>query len=184
MTMTTDGQPNLYEEGAATEDPITTTGIDALPPGVHPMDPSSFSGDPLAAPQDTPDPKWTTTTKPQFGTENGDATATFQRSDHEWTGNRIVVDTNNAGTVQLCGRQKGRSSVTLIVPLTATAGVVIGPTEGEVLNSASCPVLTPGQTLTLPTEAPIWAGVIPGQTTGTVDVFVTFNPAGGGLGGQ
>lgn len=192
MTMDTEtpGPAHWYEMGAATENPPlgdVLQAIDvALPPGVHPMDPSvSWNGgnlpDATAAPADVvtrPGP----TGRPPFDTANTGALAVYQRGDAEWTANRIVVDLNNSGTVQLIGRQNGRAGVTLSVPSSATFGVVFAPTEGEVLNSASCPILLPGDSITIPTEASVWAGVIPGNATGTVDVIATFNPAGGGLG--
>ena len=190
MDTETPGPPPLYEEGAATNNPPfgdVLQAIDiALPPGVHPMDPSMvWPGgnlpDATAAPDDIatrPGP----TGRPPFDTKNTKALAVYQRGDSDWTANRIVVDLNNAGTVQLIGRQNGRAGVTLSVPSSATFGVVFAPTEGEVLNSASCPILLPGDSITIPTEASVWAGVIPGNATGTVDVIATFNPAGGGLG--
>lgn len=190
MTLTDNPNPQhatWYEEGAASEDPPDdpTTPFPGLPPGVHPRDPSAATAaDPLAAPYDLPGERAVERGRPPFPTENDAALPIFQRADHDWTGNRYQVDTNNAGTVQLCGRQKGRSSVTLVVPSAAAQGVVIGPTEDEVINNLSSPQLVPGQSLTLPTEAPVWAGVIPGQTSGTVDVYITFNPPGGALGAQ
>ena len=184
------GPEHWFEEGAATNNPPqgdTNQAVDVpLPPGVHPMDPSQVwlggnMPDALAAPHDyagAPHP----TGRAPFHNDNTEALAVYQRGDKEWSANRIVVDTNNSGTVQLIGRQKGRVGVTLSVPSSAATGIVFAPTEGEVLNSQSCPALLPGDSITIPTEASVWAGVIGANTTGTVDVIATYNPAGGGLG--
>jgi hypothetical protein len=145
-----------------------------------------------AAPPDTFGARAPGYGRPTFGTENGAAVATYQRGDHEWSGNLLVVG-GNLPALEAVGRQKGRQGVTLWVPAyvypngtqTPTpAGVVVGPSEGEILNAVASPPLSPGDSVFIPTEAPVWVGLIPGAAAGYVCVMVTYNPDGGGLGGQ
>jgi len=189
MDSETPGPIPQYVEGAATENPPQGDAFQAvdvpLPPGTHPFDPSvAWNGgnlpDATAAPADAvhePGPRG----RVPFSTDNGAALAVYQRGDHDWSANRIVVDVNNGGSVQAVGRQRGRAGVILSVP-TGGLGVVFAPSEGEVLNAASCPQLLPGGSILISTEAPVWVGLIGVNATGTVDVICTYNAPGGGLG--
>jgi hypothetical protein len=173
-------------------DSVNPTGADdtgvlnqPLPPGVHPNDPAQDGG--LAdgnqpVDPDTGGPRFATKPAP-WRTENEDALPVYQRAAHDWTSNTFLISKNNGGTIQVIGRQKGRIGVQLWVPSTATNGVRIAPTEGEVQANSGA-ILNVGDSAFLPTEGPVWVGLLPTKTTGTVYVTVFYNPAGGSLGGQ
>jgi hypothetical protein len=165
-----------------------------LPPGVHPNDPSEpiapGFGDNAAAPPDTVGNRYTTGAPP-WKTDNADATPTFERASHDFSANVIIPNTQGTGTgwAVACGRTKGRKSVTLSVPTTLSTGatplgVVWGATEDAVQQPAgtAMPVLNPGDSITINTEAQIFVGVIPGNATGAVQVVEEINPPGGALG--
>lgn len=172
---------DIYETAAATEDPVN-----ALPPGVHPMDPSG-GGDARAAKPDTYGSKANGTGKPAFGTPTDKALGVFQRSAHDWTANRWVLS-NNTNAVEVAGRSKGRTRIVLSCPTSAndtlSLGVVVGPTEGEVQNGIGGWPIYPGESLTLDTEAPVWVGLLGANATGVVRVAAMINPPGGSGGGQ
>jgi hypothetical protein len=161
-----------------------------LPPGVHPLDPSvPYSGgplhDPSTIPADTAGYQYQSRSEP-FGTDNDDALAFFERASHDWTGDTITLaSTGSSPSVQLIGRQKGRKCVTLWCPSTGTA-VCIAPTQGvcdQQFNSGiGGLILNPGDSVTINTEAPVWAGVLNGNTAGTVAFLAEYNPPGGALG--
>jgi len=127
-----------------------------------------------------------------FKTENDEAFPVFERASSDWNCGAVVVNSNNGGTSIIVGRQRGRKNVTLLVPTTWTNpngtvsspnGVTISQTEGELQNGSGYQ-LNPGDSVTISTEAPIWAGLIPGNSTGVVQWLVEYNPAGGELTGQ
>jgi len=167
-----------------------------IPVGVHPLD-RSIPGDQLARYSDSPVHHDTagnryTTGRKNFGTDNGEAFPVFERASSDWTAGSVVVGTNNGGTSIVVGRVRGRKTVTVWVPSTWTNpggtsttpnGVVIGQTEGE-LQSGAGAQLNPGDSITIGTEAPVWAALIPGKTSGVVQYLVEYNPAGGELTGQ
>jgi len=132
------------------------------------------------------------TNKKAWGTDNADAIMVFERASSDFTAGVISINAQNGNTAIIVGRQKGRKSVTIWVPSTYTNssgtsstpnGVTVAQTEGEIQNNAAVQ-LNPGDSITINTEAPIWAGVLPGQTTGICQFLVEYNPAGGELGGQ
>ena len=178
--------PQGYNPGSATE-------VAPLPPGVHPNDPSELLGPNFGghgpAPQDTPGNRYTTGLPP-WKVENSAATPVFQRASHDWTVKIIKVDSNNGGTAVACGRQKGRQSVTLLVPTllpdgTTPAGVVYAPTEDEVqAGSNAGGILNPGDSVSIATEGPVYVGVIGAATSGAVQVTIESTPPGGALGGM
>jgi hypothetical protein len=140
---------------------------------------------------DEPGNKYTTDKK-AWGTNNADALMVFERASSDFTAGIISINTQNGNTAIVVGRQKGRKSVTIWVPSTYTNssgssstpnGVMIAQTEGEVQAYAAVQ-LNPGDSITINTEAPIWAGVLPGASTGICQYIVEYNPAGGELGGQ
>ncbi len=192
------GHAVFYEEGAATEDPPDDPNdpFPGLPPGVHPMDPSTpGAGDAVAARPDTFGNRAPATGRQPWSTDNSQAVPVYQRGDHDWSANQIVCNAgSDSGSVKAVGRVAGRRNVKLWVPakvwiagaLTTTpAGVCIGPSEAEVLNEISSVTLNPGDPLlVIDTEASIWVGLLPGQTVGYVYVVSTFNPPGGGIGGD
>jgi hypothetical protein len=182
-TAPTAAQADLAEPGQY--DPFTG-GID-LPPGVHPFDPSVAVGPggtmptDNAAPHDTAGDRWTAGRK-GFGTDNAAALATFQRASEFWSARVVSVDANSGGTAQVVGRQRGRTNVTIWVPSllpngATPLGVILAPTEGEAqAGGNSGIVLLPGDSLTITTEAPVFAGLIPGNASGYCQCVVTFDP--------
>ena len=128
----------------------------------------------------------------RWGTDVADSLMVFERSSSDFTAGVINITTANGSTSIIQGRQKGRKSVTIWVPSTFTnaagttstpLGVIIGQTEGEVQQYAGVQ-LNAGDSITINTEAPIWAGVLGGNSTGLCQYLVEYNPAGGELGGQ
>ena len=143
------------------------------------------------APADTAGNRYNTDKK-AWGTNNADALMVFQRASSDFTAGVISINSQNGNTAIVVGRQKGRQSVTIWVPSTYTSpsgasstpnGVMIAQTEGEVQAYAAVQ-LNPGDSITITTEAPIWAGILPGNTTGVCQYLVEYNPSGGELGGQ
>src|SRR5580698_2407675 len=115
-------------------------GISDLPTGVHPFDPSELVRDEFGSnfpvPRDTGGKRYKQGA-PAFDTEAEDALAVFQRSSQGWTGNNATI----TAAVQAVGRQKGRISVSIWVPSSATNGVQIAPSSGEVEATAGVVVL-------------------------------------------
>lgn len=156
-----------------------------LPQGVHPRDNSVpiVPGAQLDADTpislDAPLESQGTPTTPPWSTDNEQAFPVNQRAASEWTANSYTLGSNNP--IQLSGKRKGQVSVTVWVPASASHGLVIAPNEGDLTQGAGIE-LDPGDSITLETEAAVWGAVIVGQTSGTVNVVVLFNPPGGGLG--
>jgi hypothetical protein len=122
--------------------------------------------------------------KQSFSDDNDEAVPVFQRADEAWTGETFII----SGPTQVVRRMKGRTSVTLYVPSTdqagnAVNGIVYAPDAGQVQGIGLPLFLLPGMSVTLHTEAPVWASVIGANATGFVCVVTTDNPAGGQLGG-
>jgi hypothetical protein len=130
----------------------------------------------------------------RFSTDNGAAIPTFERAAHDFTTGQTYTGTANGGISIIVGRQAGRKSVSIAVPksyynmagtlVTSPIGVVVGQTEGELQAAGGGYQLLAGDSMTITTEAPIWVGLLPGQTTGFCQWLVEYNPAGGELGGQ
>jgi hypothetical protein len=152
-----------------------------LPPGVHPNDPSvAWSGGPLheapTVPPDRPETHYQRGQQP-FSQDNSQALPVFERAAHDWTGNTWVL----TQTRQVAGRQVGRKSVTLWNKSSSATSVFFAPVEGEV-DQGQALSLDPGDSITIPTEAPVYAGPGPLVASCTVQVMATYNPPGGGLG--
>ena len=168
------------------------TAPQGLPPGVHPYDPSvavpgEWDGGPLheapPVPHDEAGNRYQTGRQP-FSTSNDDALAVWERASHDWSGDTVIIGMPNP-SIQLIGRQKGRKCITLWCPSTGTA-VCIAPLEGicdqQFNNGVGGLILNPGDSVTINTEAQVWAGILNGNTTGTVAYLAESNPPGGGLG--
>ena len=159
-----------------------------LPPGTHPYDPSvPYAGgelhDPAQIPADDAAYHYETGRAP-FSTGNEEALAIWERASHDWTGDTVNIGMPNP-TVQLIGRQKGRKCITLWCPSTGTA-VCIAPVQGicdqQFQSGIGGLILNPGDSVTINTEASVFAGILNGNTTGTVAFLAEYNPPGGGLG--
>jgi hypothetical protein len=158
----------------------------ALPPGMHPLD-QTVGGDSLATPPDTPGDRYDTSRGP-WSTENQSAVPVFQRLAHDWVGGYLKVSSNqNPQTV--VGRQPGRGPVTIWVPnqlpdgTVPSFGVTIGSDQADIYNNGGI-ALGVGDSITIPSEASVYAVVTGSNATGACQWFATLNPAGGGLGAQ
>lgn len=122
-----------------------------------------------------------------FDTKNLDAVPTFERASSDWTSGTAILGGSGV-TFQVAGRQRGRKAITLSVPssypnVSAIVGVAIGNSESEIQGDAQQPyVLNEGDSISIYSEAPVWVGLISGQTTGIVQWKVEYNPVGGQLG--
>lgn len=158
-----------------------------VPPGVHPHDqgemPHPAWEQPPGVPvTQSPEQAWQAGKAP-FGQSNQHALGIFQRSAETWQVAAIVLDANQGSSAKIFGKQKGRTKVLLYTPTDlpsggANPGVLIGPSESEVQQGTFQVGTTSGwaSPLTLETEAPVWAGVIPGQSTGFVLAIAFVNP--------
>jgi hypothetical protein len=122
----------------------------------------------------------------RFNTPASEATPTFERAATHMRTGVIVVGTNEAGTARVAGRQPGRRSITLWVPssvvvggvfVTPAAGVLYSNTPGE-LQTFGGSVLNVGDAVTIPSETPVFVGLVPGQSIGFVQYMALFNPNG------
>lgn len=155
-----------------------------LPPGVHPGDRSValVPGQPVEsnAPVGGDDlGRQGQRTRPPWHTENEEALPVYQRAAHDWSANQFIVGSGNP--IQIAGRLRGCVSTMVWVPTSASHGVIISPVEGDITQGAGVE-LDPGDSIEIASEAAVWAGVIVGQTSGTVNVVRLYNPPGGGLG--
>jgi hypothetical protein len=83
----------------------------------------------------------------------------------------------------LLGRRVGRKYVVLSCPTTYngasnTTGFQVSDTRAYVDANAGYQV-NPGDSIEIDTEAPVWVGVLNGNSTGVVQWSEVFNPAGG-----
>lgn len=162
-----------------------------LPPGVHPLDPSG--PDPVLVPHEQAGQLYGTG-QPPWKIDNDAALPVYQRAAGQWRPLLISLQGAPNGVLQLVGKQKGRLAVVLSVPTTlpngstSPNGVLIGCDPGAIENAKTVGlgavyVLNAGDTITLPVEADIWAGLIGSNTTGWVQLIDLVNLPGGGLGG-
>jgi hypothetical protein len=156
----------------------------SLPQGAHPLDKSvptvpgqMVDTDKVAAEGDLG--AQGQRRKPPWDTENEQAVPVYQRAAHDWSANQYTLSAKNI--IQIAGRLRGCLTTVVWVPTAAASGCVISPDEGDITQGAGV-TLSPGDSIELPTEGPVWAGVIDGNANGTVYVARFFNPPGGGLG--
>ncbi len=161
-----------------------------LPVGVHPKDMAipipTHTGDMVgldsnaAAPLAEGPSTAQTARRLRFASDNGDALGVFERASHEWAP-RIWILSSNDEPKQIVGRQVGRKDITLWVPATLPSGsplgVMIGRYPEDCYNdNITGIVLNPGDSLTIETEAPVYAAVIPGNSLGNLYSITAFNP--------
>lgn len=188
-TLSTDPEPPTTEPIAAQPAPPPVAPAHdfgtSLPQGVHPRDSTApvVPGMPLdqdtPIEQDGPGPQGQRTTPP-WSVENEEAFAVNQRAAHDWSANTYTLSATR-GPIQLAGRKRGRVTVIVWVPTSASLGIVVSPDEGDIEQGVGI-TLSPGDSIELPTEASVYGGVIVGNTTGTAYVVELYNPPGGGLG--
>ena len=138
----------------------------ALPPGVHPYDQTGPEFSPAPAPQGQ---TFTTGTK-AFSVPHAEAIPVWERA----TTNFATKNLTLGATTQVAGRLPGRKSVTLWVPGTAAQGVQFSNNRGDVDSGNGTP-LSPGDSVTIGSEAAVWAGPLSGQTSGTVYTLDLYN---------
>ena len=142
---------------------------DQLPPGVHPYD---QAGDEWSPPQGVQGQQWQPGRAP-FSVPNANAVPVWQRATTDWSTAALTLNSTN-GTQQIAGRVTGRMSVTIWVPGIASHGIQFSQDRGAVDNNAGTP-LNPGDSVTINSEGPVYAGCQSGQTAGTVYVLDLFN---------
>ena len=141
-------------------------------PGGQPVAPDTPGGDAVRG-------------REPFSEDNAAAVPTFQRSSHDFTSGVLVLSDSQ----QVVGRMRGRESTTIWCPPTdqlgnAVNGFIFGETEGELQQGTAAAYVLPGMSVTIRSEAPVWAAPIPGGSSpATVCYKTEYNPAGGALGG-
>lgn len=150
---------------------ISIAGDAQLPVGVHPMD---MRGPDITTPV-TPDVATPPANLgvPPWSVPNDEAIAVYQRASHDWAGRSLTI----SGPVSLVGRTRGRLTIIVWVASSATESILLGPDEGTVTGGGGI-TLAPGDSLPLPTEAPVWAAPATAGTSVTVNYVVLVNPAG------
>jgi hypothetical protein len=156
-----------------------------LPPGVHPNDPATAT-DQHAAPPETRTDRYLG--RAPWHTPNTNAIAMFQRGSEDWGVASIKLGSAGgvgSGQVQAAGRVPGRTAVILTVPTLDINGVAVGavlvaPDPGSIEQAQSGGVgdvllLNPGDSYTLYTEAPVYAGVSIGATNCILQVIQLIN---------
>ena len=161
-------------------------------PGHGPMD-RSVEGrtDDQAVEPDRPTDPRPRGRKP-YATDPWEAIDVFQRASTDFTSGAVVLAGSGVSwgsqTVQIGMRQRGRQSIRLWVPssypnVSAIVGVAFGNSEAEIQGDAVQPaILNEGDSISINAEAPVWVGLITGQTIGLVLWEIEYNPVGGQLG--
>ncbi|MDE1881979.1 MAG: hypothetical protein KGI89_15705, partial [Euryarchaeota archaeon] len=113
---------------------------------------------------------------PSQSTPRRDSVPVVERATSSYSARGFQI-TNANPYVMLSGRRRGRKWITLAVPSSyiapggTTSSTPLGVMIAEDPNAIVAGVgyqLNPGDTLTIDSEAPIWAGVLPGNATGYV----------------
>lgn len=153
---------------------------DTLPVAVHPLDNAvpieQVTGGDMPVGHDIAAGPPVNTGTPPWRTDNPKALAVFQRASSTWGANTFAI--SNVNAFQLVGRIKGRSHITVWCPTASAAAIILAPTEGEAQESNGI-TLNPGDSITLPTEAPVWC--LGAGAVATV-AYVAFNNPAGSLG--
>lgn len=150
--------------------------------GVDPMDRASPAGYSEAPVQDAPQVSQPKGEKP-FNTKAWQAVAVNQRAASDFGAGTVYVTGQGGGVSVVSGRQPGRQSITIWVPTkladgSTPNGVIIGPTEDAVQNTIGGVALNPGDSITIRTEARVYAGLLGGATTGACQYITEINPTG------
>lgn len=143
-----------------------------LPPGMHPYDQAGAEWSPSQGLQGQ---GWSPAASKPFDVPNANAVPVWERATTDWSTIALTLNSAN-GTQMVAGRVVGRKNVTLWVPGTATLGCVFSSDRGAIDNGGGTP-LNPGDSITIGSEGPVYAGCQSGQTSGTVYVMDLFNVA-------
>ncbi len=183
------GEEHVAHGGGAVLPPHEVETVFGLPLGVHPGDASTAS-EHGPAPYDEEKPQQHRPGRKPWGTDNDEALPINQRAARDWRGGLCYVQSGglNSGTALVVGRQKGRTAVTIWVPTLMPNGVAplgvllsadVNALQGLGAN-ADVIVLNVGDSVTIPTEGAVYAGVIGANATGFCQFFQTTNPLGNG----
>ena len=173
--------------GVALPPDVVAWPVGLLPAGVHPGDASTAQEAVPGVPLDhEKGQQWRPGREP-WGVDNEEALPVYNRAAHDWSPGQVWCNsTVNSGVQVVNGRQAGRASVTVWVPLldpngNAPLGVMIGPTTESVIQGGiGCVVLNIGDSITIPSEGPVYAGCISGNSTGFCQYMSLTNPLGRG----
>lgn len=144
----------------------------ALPAGVHPQD---MRGPGYGPPAEPAFQGWHPAARTPFPDEPGQSLPVWQRAALDWSARSFP--TIGPNPMRIAQRVLGRLQVTVWVPSTASQGVLLAPSK-DMVDETYGVVLLPGNSITLPTEASVWASPVSGQTSGGPVYLVEFvNPA-------
>lgn len=105
--------------------------------------------------------------------ENPYAVGVNQRAAKRWNGHTLIVDGTQPG--ELVPSQRGRKSVLILVPSTATAGVYIDSTPDALYGGGTQGfLLIAGSAVSIPTEDAVWIVSATAGTDTTVCVLTTW----------
>jgi hypothetical protein len=134
---------------------------------------TSFTGDDFALEASTP------AANPIRLTPASQAVPVYERAAETHSTRCLSINS----TSMLLGRRVGRKYVVLSCPTTYNGsananGFQVSDTRSYVDVNAGYQV-NPGDSIEIDSEAPVWVGVLNGNTTGVVQWSEVFNPAGG-----
>ena len=134
---------------------------------------AAFTGDGLTSIGSTP------AANPVRLTPHDQAVPVYERAAETHSTRGLSINS----TSMLLGRRVGRKYVVLSCPTTYNGstnanGFQVSDTRSYVDANAGYQV-NPGDSIEIDTEAPVWVGVLSGNTTGVVQWSEVFNPAGG-----
>jgi hypothetical protein len=153
---------------------ILPSDVDAsLPPGVHPHDRGGADWTPPLG--DEQGQSWKPAAVKPFDIPNSHAIAVWQRATTDWATTAFTLNSAN-GTIAIAGRLVGRLSITLWVPASASHGIQFSEDRGTIDQGLGTP-LNPGDSISIPSEGPVYAGCQAGQTAGTIYILDLFNVA-------
>jgi hypothetical protein len=119
----------------------------------------------------------------RFNADNAEAVPVFERATTSFIAGSMAI---GATPFPLLGRHRGRKSVALSAPVTITvAGTATTPKgfqwshDRSMIDAGVGFQLNPGDSAQIDSEAEIWVGPLPGNTTGFVQYLETFNTLGG-----
>jgi len=155
-----------------------------LPAGAHPGDASTAGEGTPGIPRDEEKDQQHRPGREPWGTDNEEALPVYNRAAHDWTPGQVFCNTGtgNTGVSIIVGRQAGRARLTIWVPLfmpsgAAPLGVLVAPTREALFQGGlDCVVLNPGDSMTIDSEGPAYAGVIAGNATGFCQFLSLTNP--------
>ena len=116
------------------------------------------------------------TRETSFSQTNAHAIPVYERA----AANHITRSNSVSSTQMLVGRRPGRKYIVLSCPstwngATNTLGFQVSDNRNAIDTNSGFQV-NPGDTVEIDTEAPVWVGVLSGNTAGVIQWVETFNP--------